>query len=273
MLLGGIMLVDAKDILKESKVIQFNINNLEWTKWILEECNYLHKNVILGVSSKAINYMGGPNTVFLLVEGLMKDLNIDIKVCLHLDHGKDVNLCKKCIDAGFTSVMFDGSSLSMDDNIKCTREVKEYASLFNVTVEGEVGVIGGALPDALAVNNFVLKTNVDMIAFAMGTVHGYGHMDINWTLLDNVKKNNSVPLVLHGGSGISNDTLKLLINHGIDKININTDLQFVFSKAIRRFLNMNSDVYDPRVILGSGELALKNEVKNKLDVLDGRCLD
>ena len=270
MLIGGSMLVNANEILRDGKVIQFNINNLEWTKWILEECNRLHNNVILGVSSNAIKYMGGPNVVVLMVKGLLMDLDIRIKVCLHLDHGKDINICKECIDAGFTSVMFDGSLMELDENISITKEVKEYASLFNVTVEGEVGVIGGELPSISLVKRYVDETLVDMVAVALGTVHGYGHMDIDWSLLDDVQKEIDVPLVLHGGSGISNDVLRLFVDKGIAKININTDLQSVFSKAIRNFLETNSDVYDPRKIIGAGEEALKNEVSSKLSVLDGR---
>ena len=180
------MIVNAKKMLKEARdngkcIAHFNINNLEWTKYILEKCNELQKPVILGVSEGAIKYMGGYNVVSHLVYSLVKDLNISIDVCLHLDHGSSVESCKKAIDSGFSSVMIDASKYSLEENINITKEVVEYAHSKNITVEAEVGHIGG-VEDGIASGvlvaslddciKFVKETKVDMLAPAIGSVHG-----------------------------------------------------------------------------------------------------
>ena len=252
------MLVNGKEMLlnakKENKAIfQFNINNLEWTKWILEKCNDLNEPVILGVSENAISYMGGFNVVVSLVKNLIKDLKINIDVCLHLDHGKSIESCKKAIDSGFPSVMIDLSMLSLEDNIKGTKEIVEYAKDKNVTVEAELGAMGSVSYDNLNLGNktnvldcleFVKNTNVDSLAASVGTVHGIykGELDIDYNLIKEISNSIDIPLVLHGGSGLSNDILKKCVESGITKININSDLQDVWSKEVRVYLNNNEEI-------------------------------
>ena len=274
------MLVNGKELLKKAKInkeaiFQFNINNFEWTKWILEKCNELNKPVILGVSEKSVNYMGGCNTVVSVVNNLINDLNINIDVSLHLDHGKTVESCKKAIDAGFTSVMIDLSTKEFYDNIIETKEVVEYAKNKDVLVEAELGAMGILQNKQLNIGNktnildcikFVKETKIDLLAPSVGTVHGIykGKLDIDYKLIKEISKNVDIPLVLHGGSGLSNDILKKCIDSGITKININSDLQYVWSMGIRNYLKDNTDIIDPRKIISSGEKLLKDEIEHKM---------
>ena len=278
------MIVNAKKMLKEARdnktcIAHFNINNLEWTKFILEKCNELNKDVILGVSEGAIKYMGGVNVVAHLVYSLVKDLNITIDVCLHLDHGSSVESCKKAIDAGFSSVMIDASKYSLEENIAITKEVVNYAHNKNVTVEGEVGHIGGtedgitsgvlvaSLDDCI---KYVKETRIDMLAPAIGSVHGVykGEPNLDFELLKKLKKNINIPLVLHGGSGIPDEKIKEAIKLGISKININTELQQAWHEGVLNFIEKKKDVYDPRKIITSGEENLKNVVEYKLKLME-----
>lgn len=272
------MLVNSRDLLlnakRENKVIfQFNINNLEWTKHILEKCNKLKKPVILGVSEGAIKHIGGYNVVYSMCSSLIEDLDINIDVCLHLDHGKSYESCKKAIDAGFTSVMIDMSTESLENNITVTKQVVEYAKEKNVTVEAELGLIGNQeiidnqllLKDCL---EFVNITNIDSLAPSVGTVHGIykGALNINYKLIKDLADNLDIPLVLHGGSGLSNDILKKCVINGITKININSDLQYVWSQGVRKYLIENEDVIDPRKIIESGMDLLENEIALKMNI-------
>ena len=274
------MIVNAKKMLKEARdngkcIAHFNINNLEWTKYILEKCNELQKPVILGVSEGAIKYMGGYNVVSHLVYSLVKDLNISIDVCLHLDHGSSVESCKKAIDSGFSSVMIDASKYSLEENINITKEVVEYAHSKNITVEAEVGHIGG-VEDGIASGvlvaslddciKFVKETKVDMLAPAIGSVHGVykGEPKLDFELLTSLKNNINIPLVLHGGSGIPEDKIIKAIKLGISKININTELQQAWHEGVLKFVENKKEVYDPRKIISSGEENLKNIVEYKL---------
>lgn len=277
------MLVNAIEMLKKAKeekyaVAHFNINNLEWTKYILEECQKLNSPVILGVSEGAIKYMGGYNTVTMMVNGLLKDLNITIPVALHLDHGSSVESCKMAIDSGFSSVMIDASKYSLEENIKKTLEVVKYAKSKNVSIEAEIGHIGeeeSGVSEELAYVKvedaivFAEKANVDFLAPALGSVHGLykgtPKLDFDRMLLISEKTN--LPLVLHGGTGIPDDLLKKGISCGICKLNINTELQVVWSKAVREFLDNNKIVYDPRKIIKSGESAIKDTIRHKLEIL------
>ena len=278
------MIVNAKKMLKEARdngkcIAHFNINNLEWTKYILEKCNELQKPVILGVSEGAIKYMGGYNVVSHLVYSLVKDLNISIDVCLHLDHGSSVESCKKAIDAGFSSVMIDASKYSLEENINITKEVVEYAHPKNITVEAEVGHIGG-VEDGIASGvlvaslddciKFVKETKVDMLAPAIGSVHGVykGEPKLDFELLTSLKNNINIPLVLHGGSGIPEDKIIKAIKLGISKININTELQQEWHEGVLNFIEKKKDVYDPRKIITSGEENLKNVVEYKLKLME-----
>lgn len=271
------MLVNFKEMLMNAKkgkyaVPHLNINDLEWTKYILEKCNELQVPVILGVSEGAAKYMGGYNAVVGMVKGLMKDLNITIPVCLHVDHGSTKEACIKAIDAGFTSVMIDASRHELEENIRITKEVVDYAHERGVSVEAEVGHIGGTednitssatnatLEDCLTLYE---NTGIDSLAPALGSVHGFykGEPNLDFETMKIINENLPIPLVLHGGTGIPDDKIKKAISCGISKININTELQSVWSKAVRKFLEENKDVYDPRKIIGSGEAAMKNRIE------------
>lgn len=270
------MLVNFNEMLMNAKkgkyaVPHLNINNLEWTKYILEKCNELQVPVILGVSEGAAKYMGGYDAVVGMVKGLMKDLNVTIPVCLHVDHGSTKEACIKAIDAGFTSVMIDASRHELEENIRITKEVVDYAHERGVSVEAEVGHIGGTednitststnatLDDCLTLYK---NTGIDSLAPALGSVHGFykGEPNLDFETMAVINKNLPIPLVLHGGTGIPDDKIKKAISCGISKININTELQSVWSKAVRKFLDENKEVYDPRKIIGSGEAAMKNRI-------------
>ena len=271
------MLVNFNEILLNAKkgkyaVPHLNINNLEWTKYILEKCNELQVPVILGVSEGAAKYMGGYHAITGMVKGLMEDLNITIPVCLHVDHGSSKETCIKAIDAGFTSVMIDASRHELEENIRITKEVVEYAHERGVSVEAEVGHIGGTednitssatnatLEDCLTLYN---NTKIDALAPALGSVHGFykGEPNLDFETMKTINEQLPIPLVLHGGTGIPDDKIKKAISCGICKLNINTDLQSVWSKAVRKFLEENQDVYDPRKIIGSGEQSIKNRIE------------
>ena len=270
------MIVNSKEILlkaKENKyaIPHFNINNLEWAKYILEKCNELNVPVILGVSESASKYMGGFNAIYGMVNGLIEDLNITIPVVLHVDHGSSFETCKKAIDAGFSSVMIDASRHELSENIRITKEVVDYAHTKNVTVEAEVGHIGGTednitntstnatLEDCLTLYE---NTNIDSLAPALGSVHGFykGEPNLDFATMKQINENLEIPLVLHGGTGTPNDKIEKAIACGISKININTELQATWSKAVKEFLQANPQAIDPRKIIGSGEEALKSRI-------------
>lgn len=280
------MLVNGRKILQDAKegkyaVPQFNINNLEWTKNILEECQELNVAVILGVSEGAAKYMGGYKAVSGMVKGLMEDLNITIPVCLHLDHGSSFENCKKAIDAGFSSVMIDASKHPLDENIRITKEVVDYAHQFDVTVEAEVGHIGGqednvsgtslnaTLEDCLTLVN---GTGIDSLAPALGSVHGLykGEPNLDFETMATINQNLTIPLVLHGGTGIPDYDIKKAINCGISKININTELQIAWSDAVKVFVKENPDVYDPRKVIGSGTSSMKDKVREKVEMFNNK---
>lgn len=277
------MLVNSKNILLKAKkenyaVAHFNINNLEWTRYILEETNLLNVPVILGVSEGAIKYMGGVNIVSSMVKAMISDLNITNDVVLHLDHGSSFEMCKKCIDAGFTSVMIDASRLPLEENIRITKEVVNYAHKYNVTVEGEIGEIGGA-EDGLEGKNYnakkedviyyVNETNLDSVAPALGSVHGLykGLPKLDYETMKDINNSISIPLVLHGGTGILDEQIKKSISCGIAKININTELQIAWSDAVKKYIKDNPNIYDPRKIISSGESNIKKHIKDKISLL------
>ncbi len=254
---------------------QFNITNLEWIKYILEECNRLNSPVILGASEGAVKYMGGYNVIYSLVNSLYKDLDIKIPVVLHLDHGTSVESCKKAIDSGFNSVMIDASKYELNENIRMTKEVVDYALLSNVSVEAEVGAIGG-IEDNIAANIryaevkdcvvFVESTKINSFAPALGTVHGFfkGELNIDFQRMLEIKQSVNIPLVLHGGTGVSDTLIKESISRGVSKINIDTELKSAWNTSIREFISINKDEYDPRKIIGSGEKAIKEVVRRKI---------
>ena len=274
------MLVNMKEMLNKADsgkyaVPHFNINNLEWTRFILEECQELNSPVILGVSEGAIKYMGGYKTVSNLVKSLISDLNITIPVALHLDHGSSYESCVKAIDNGFTSVMIDASKYPLEENINITKQVVLYVKDKNVTVEAEVGAVGGeedGVADELAYAKIedavklVDSTNIDFLAPALGSVHGIykGKPKLDFERMVKIHELIKLPLVLHGGSGIPDELIKKSISCGITKININTELQIAWSNAVRIFLNENDKVYDPRKIIKGGEIAMKEMIKEKI---------
>lgn len=277
------MLINSKKMLEVAKenhyaVPHFNINNLEWTKFILEECEKEKSPVILGVSEGASQYMGGLKVVSAMVKSLHDALSITVPVCLHLDHGSSVATCKEAIDSGFTSVMIDASQYTLDENIAITKEVVAYAHLKNVTVEAEIGHIGGeedGIADELAyakVEDACLlasKTGIDTLAPALGSVHGpyKGEPKLDFEKMKEIREKTNLPLVLHGGSGIDDEKIKKAITAGICKLNINTELQMEWAKAVRTFLKEKENVYDPRKIIKAGEEQIKKAIREKIHLL------
>lgn len=276
------MLCNTKDMLLDAfnnkyAICQFNINNLEWAKYILEECEKNFSPVILGVSESAVKYMGGYNTVSMMITGMMLDLNITIPVALHLDHGSSVESCKKAIDAGFTSVMIDSSIYELDENIKIVNEVCDYARIYDVSVEAEIGNIGtseninsdylATVEDSIKLYN---STKIDSLAPSIGSIHGICKTSpkLDFDRTKEISKSLNIPLVLHGGTGISDEDIKKIIECGISKININTELQVVWSNSIKEYLKNNKDVYDPRKIISSGEENMKKAISDKLHLVD-----
>lgn len=280
---GDRMLISAKEMVNKAKregyaVPHFNINNLEWTRFILEECEEKRSPVILGVSESAVAYMGGYDVVTSIVLSLLKDLNITIPVSLHLDHGKSPSSCKHAIDAGFTSVMIDASLDELEENIQKTIEVVEYAKDKNVSVEAEVGAVGteeeGVARESMYAKvedclTFVLKTHTHLLAPALGSVHGIykGEPKLDFERMKEISVQTKLPLVLHGGTGIPDDMIEKAIICGVHKININTELQMAWSASVRTFLFENKEVYDPRKIMKAGECAMKEKIAAKITLL------
>lgn len=266
---------------KEGKyaVGQFNINNLEWTKTILETAQSNNSPVILGVSEGAGKYMGGFDVVVGMVKGLVKDLGITVDVAIHLDHGSSFESCKKAIDAGFTSVMIDGSHHPIDENIKMTKEVVDYAHARGVSVEAEVGTVGGnedgviggiKYADLNECVRLVKEADVDALAPALGSVHGpyQGEPVLGFAEMEAIGKATNKPLVLHGGTGIPDDKIRRAIACGTCKINVNTECQLAFNKILREFVadEKNAKVYDPRKILGPASKGIAAAVNEKINV-------
>ena len=266
---------------KEGKyaVGQFNINNLEWTKTILLTAQEQNSPVILGVSEGAAKYMGGFKTVVGMVKGLIADLNITVDVAIHLDHGQSFENCKKALDAGFTSVMIDGSHHPIDENIKMTKEVVDYAHAMGASVEAEVGTVGGnedgviggiKYADLNECVRLVKEAGVDALAPALGSVHGpyQGEPVLGFTEMEAIGQATDMPLVLHGGTGIPDEKIQKAIACGTCKINVNTECQLAFNKILREFLSdeKNAKVYDPRKLLGPATRGIAAAVTEKMTV-------
>ncbi len=276
------MLTNMVEMLNKAKagkyaVGQFNINNLEWTKTILTTAEEMKSPVILGVSEGAAKYMGGYNTVCGMVKGLMEDLKITVPVAIHLDHGTTFESCKRAIDAGFTSVMIDGSHHPISENIAMTKEVVAYAKTKNASVEAEVGTVGGNEDGIIGGIQYankeecvrlVKEANVDCLAPALGSVHGpyKGEPVLGFTEMDEIKVATSKPLVLHGGTGIPDEKIQRAIACGTCKINVNTECQLAFHREIKNVLAANPDVYDPRKFIGPAAKAIAASVKEKMTV-------
>lgn len=277
------VLVNMNYVLSDAKlgkyaVPHFNINNLEWAKYVLEECQSLKSPVILGVSEGAAKYMGGYNVIAMMVKGLIKDLDIKIPVVLHLDHGSSFETCSKALEAGFSSVMIDASKHELLENIRITKEVVKYAKSFSASVEAEIGRIGGT-EDGVSSEELYARTDecvtmasmtkINALAPALGSVHGLykGEPNLNFTRMLEISGKTNLPLVLHGGTGIPDDKIVQAIQCGVCKINFNTELQIAFSRAVSDFITMNPNEYDPRKIIGSGEKAIKSAVRTKVSLL------
>jgi fructose-bisphosphate aldolase class II len=256
---------------------QFNINNLEWTLAILDEVQALQAPVIIGVSEGAARYMGGFNVVVHMIKGLIKDRGYTIPIAIHLDHGSSEEVCKKAIDAGFTSVMIDASHQPFKENLEITKRVVDYAHARGVSVEAELGSIGGqeehVIAETLYANpdeclEMVQKTKIDCLAPALGSVHGpyKGEPKLGFDEMDHINKLCGVPLVLHGGSGIPDYQIKKAIERGTAKINVNTECQQEFTKVVREVLSNDTKVYDPRKYLGPGAKGIRKVVNEKCHV-------
>lgn len=280
------MLVSTKEMLAKAKagkyaVGQFNINNLEWTKAILETAQENNSPVILGVSEGAAKYMGGYDTVVGMVNGLLKGLNVTVPVALHLDHGS-YDHAIKCMDAGFSSVMFDGSHYPIEENIQKTTSIVEIAHARGITVEAEVGSIGGE-EDGVIGNGEIADPNecktiadlgVDLLAAGIGNIHGQypsNWKGLSFETLDKIQQlTGSMPLVLHGGTGIPVEMIQQAISLGVSKINVNTECQLTFTAATRVYFEENKDKaskgFDPRKVLAPGYKAIKQTVKEKMEM-------
>ncbi|ADM68035.1 class II fructose-1,6-bisphosphate aldolase [Paenibacillus sp. SEL3] len=273
-------LVSMKDMLNKAlegkyAVGQYNINNLEWTQAILGAAEEEKSPVILGVSEGAARHMGGFYTVVKMVEGLIHDMKITVPVAIHLDHGSSFEKCKEAIDAGFTSVMIDDSHSPIDTNIATTKKVVEYAHSKGVSVEAEVGMVGGQeddvvgdvmyakLDDCLRIVN---ETGIDTLAPALGSVHGpyKGEPNLGFKEMEEICNAIKLPLVLHGGTGIPTHDIKKAISLGTSKINVNTENQIVFAKVVREVLAEKPDAYDPRTFIAPGREAIKQTVIGKI---------
>ncbi|PWC09146.1 fructose-bisphosphate aldolase [Mycoplasmopsis arginini] len=278
------MLVNAKEILKkayENKKVVFhiNINNLEWTKQVLLAANDSNKPIILGVSPSAAKYFGGYNVCYAVVASLIKDLNITTDVCLHLDHGSYED-CLKALEANFTSLMFDGSKMPFEKNLELSKKVLQLCKEKNVSLECEIGRIGG-VEDKIVCKVVYTKISeavafkeigIDMLAIGIGNIHGEYPSDwkgINFNLLKEINDAVKMPLVLHGGSGISEEDIRKCISCGITKININTELQIENAKAINEFIINNNIMedknYNPRKLYKKANEALYNKAKELLN--------
>ena len=280
------MLVSAKEMLEKAKagkyaVGQFNINNLEWTKAILLTAQELNSPVILGVSEGAGKYMCGYNTVVGMVNGMIDTLGITVPVALHLDHGSYEG-AKACINAGFSSVMFDGSHYPIEENIKKTTELVNACNVLGISLEAEVGSIGGEEDGVIGAGEcadpseckMVADLGVTMLAAGIGNIHGKypaNWAGLNFDVLAKISEQvGDMPLVLHGGTGIPEDMIKKAISLGVSKINVNTECQLAFAAATRKYVEDGKDLsgkgFDPRKLLAPGVEAIKATVKEKMEL-------
>jgi fructose-bisphosphate aldolase class II len=278
------MVVSAAEMLQKARegkyaVAQININNLEWAKSVLQVVEELQSPIILGVSEGAGKYMAGYKTIVGMVNGMLEEMKISVPVALHLDHGSYEH-CYKCIDAGFKSVMFDGSQYPIEENIAKTKELVEVCHSKGISLEAEVGAIGGEEDGVVGMGEcadpkeckMIADLGIDFLAAGIGNIHG--KYPENWPglrfdILENIKKEvGDMPLVLHGGTGIPADMIQTAISLGVAKINVNTECQLVFAEATRKYIEAGKDLegkgFDPRKLLAPGAEAIKAKVKEKL---------
>ena len=280
------MLVSAKEMLQKAKagkyaVGQFNINNLEWTKAVLLTAQENNSPVILGVSEGAGKYMAGYKTIVGMVNGMLEELNITVPVALHLDHGSYEG-CYKCIEAGFSSVMFDGSHYPIEENVAKTKELVAVCNEKGLSLEAEVGSIGGEEDGVVGAGEcadpeeckMIADLGVTMLAAGIGNIHGKypeNWKGLSFETLDAVQqKTGDMPLVLHGGTGIPEEMIKKAISLGVAKINVNTECQLSFAAATRAYVEAGKDLsgkgFDPRKLLAPGFEAIKATVKEKMEL-------
>ncbi|CAM2822703.1 class II fructose-1,6-bisphosphate aldolase [Erysipelothrix tonsillarum] len=280
-------LVSAKGILEAARdghyaVPAININNLEWTKAVLLQAEEMKSPILLAVSEGAGKYMTGYKTIVGMVNGMLEELNITVPVALHLDHGSFEG-AKECIEAGFTSVMYDGSHLPFDENLAQTKAIVELAHSKGVSVEAEVGSIGGEEDGIIGTGELadpaecktIADTGIDFLAAGIGNIHGKypeNWAGLSFETLEAIKAaTGSIPLVLHGGSGIPEDQIKKAIALGVSKINVNTECQLVFAEATRKYIESGKDLegkgFDPRKLLAPGTDAIRATVKEKIDMM------
>ena len=280
------MLVSAKEMLQKAKagkyaVGQFNINNLEWTKAVLQAAQECNSPVILGVSEGAGKYMTGFKTVAAMVEAMVDEMGITVPVALHLDHGTYEG-CYKCIEAGFSSIMFDGSHYPIEENIEKTKELVKICNEKGMSLEAEVGSIGGEEDGVIGMGEVadpneckaIADLGVTMLAAGIGNIHGVypaNWKGLSFETLDQIQqKTGDMPLVLHGGTGIPDDMIKRAISLGVAKINVNTECQLVFAEATRKYIEAGKDQqgkgFDPRKLLAPGAAAIVDKVKEKIEL-------
>ena len=280
------MLVSVKEMLQKARagkyaVPQININNLEWTKSVLATAQELQSPVILGVSEGAGKYMTGFKTVAAMVKAMVEEMGITVPVALHLDHGTYEG-CLKCIEAGFSSIMFDGSHYPIDENVEKTRELVKICAEKGLSLEAEVGSIGGEEDGVVGMGEFadpneckmIADLGVDILAAGIGNIHGKYPANwpgLNFEVLAAVKeKVGDMPLVLHGGTGIPADMIKKAISLGVSKINVNTECQLSFAAATRKYIEEGKDLqgkgYDPRKLLAPGAEAMTEKKKKKMEL-------
>ena len=279
------MLVNATEMLKKAyengyAIGHFNTNNLEWTKAILQAAQEKNTAVMIAASEGAVKYMGGYKVVADLIKNLHDSMNITVPVAIHLDHGTYEG-AKKAIEAGFTSVMFDGSHFPIEENLEKTKEIVELAHSKNISVEGEVGGIGGSedgvtsageLADVSECENLA-ACGIDFLAAGIGNIHGVYPDDwqgLNFDRLKEISEKVKMPIVLHGGTGIPDDQIKKAISLGVSKINVNTECQLVFAEATRKYIEEGKDKngkgFDPRKLLADGTKAIENKVVEKIEM-------
>ncbi|GCA67419.1 fructose-1,6-bisphosphate aldolase, class II [Mediterraneibacter butyricigenes] len=280
------MLVSAAEMLKKAKaghyaVGHFNINNLEWTKCILQAAEEMKSPVILGVSEGAGKYMTGFKTITAMVDAMVEEMGITVPVALHLDHGSYEG-CKKCIEAGFSSIMFDGSHYPIEENIAKTKELVAICKEKGMSLEAEVGAIGGEEDGVIGKGEcadpeeckMIADLGIDFLAAGIGNIHGKypeNWEGLSFETLDAIQqKTGDMPLVLHGGTGIPDDMIKKAISLGVAKINVNTECQIVFAEATRKYIEEGKDLegkgFDPRKLLKPGCDAIIDKVKEKIEL-------
>jgi fructose-bisphosphate aldolase class II len=274
-------LVSMKEMLEKAKsegyaVGQFNLNNLEFTQAILQAAQEENSPVILGVSEGAARYMGGFKTIVKIVEALMEEYKTTVPVAIHLDHGSSFQKCAEAIHAGFSSVMIDASHHPFEENVATTSKVVELAHIHGVSVEAELGVVGGQEDDVIAEGviyadpqeclELIERTGIDCIAPALGSVHGpyKGEPNLGFKEMEEIFNLTGIPLVLHGGTGIPTADIKRAISLGTAKINVNTESQLTSVKTVREILAADPDVYDPRKYLGPARETIKQTVIGKM---------